>query len=43
MSSFYQGKGVIPNAFCLKKVYVDNINRILDPMSANKATWLDDL
>ena len=43
VSSFYQGKDVIPNAFCLKEVNVDNINQILNSMSANKATGLDDL
>ena len=43
VSSFYQGKGVTPNAFCLKEVNVDNINIILNSMSANKATGLDDL
>ena len=41
--SFYQGKDVSPNAFCLKEVNVDNINQILNSMSANKATGLDDL
>ncbi len=43
VSSFYQGKDVIPNAFCLKEVNVDNINQILNSMSANKATGLDNL
>ena len=43
VSSFYQGKDVSPNAFCLKEVKVDNINQILNSMSANKATGLDDL
>ena len=43
VSSFYQGKGVTANAFCLKEVNVDNINIILNSMSANKATGLDDL
>ena len=43
VSSFYQGKDVIPNAFCLKEVNVDNINQILNSMCANKATGLDDL
>ena len=43
VSSFYQGKGVTPNAFCLKEVNVDNINIILNSMSANKATGLDDV
>ena len=43
VSSFYQGKCVTPNAFCLKEVNVDNINIILNSMSANKATVLDDL
>ena len=43
VSSFYQGKGVTPNAFCLNEVNVDNINIILNSMSANKATGLDDL
>ena len=43
VSSFYQGKDVSPNAFCLKEVNVDNINQILNSMSANKATGLDDL
>ena len=38
-----EGKGVTPNAFCLKEVNVDNINIILNSMSANKATGLDDL
>ena len=43
VSSFCQGKDVIPNAFCLKEVNVDNINQILNSMCANKATGLDDL
>ena len=44
VSSFYQGKDVSPkNAFCLKEVNVDNINQILNWMSANKATGLGDL
>ena len=43
VSSFYQGKDVIPNAFCLKEVNVDNINQILNSMCANEATGLDDL
>ena len=43
VSSFYQGKDVSPNAFCLKEVNVDNINQILNSMSANKATGLADL
>ena len=41
VSSFYQGKGVTPNAFCLKEVNVDNINIILNSMRANKATGLE--
>ena len=43
VSSFYQGKGVTPNAFCLKEINVDNSNIILNSMSANNATCLDDL
>ena len=34
---------LVKNAFCLKEVNVDNINQILNSMSANKATGLDDL
>ena len=43
VSSFYQGKDIIPNACCLKEVNVDNINQILNSMCANKDTGLDDL
>ena len=41
---FYRRRAdIIPNAFCLKEVNVDNINQILNSMCANKDTGLDDL